>query len=158
MSKAKDKARNDVKQESTKPDSGGGFGDFLPDQEETKEEKPSELEVEQESNEESKKTRNTSPDFKQNLKDLISEPKDESTTAEEASLADAEKEEQDFKLDFITKNQERSGDAMRRKFLSKLTQEKVWLTPSEKPKAHQTCIIFDWDDTLLCTTFLNPTN
>lgn len=27
---------------------------------------------------------------------------------------------------------------MRRKFLCKLTQEKVWLTPAEKPKTHQT--------------------
>ena len=69
-----------------------------------------------------------------------------------------DKESEDFKLDFVTKNQVRSDEQMRRKFLSRLTQEKIWLTPSEKPKAHQTCIIFDWDDTLLCTTFLNPTN
>lgn len=40
--------------------------------------------------------------------------------------------------------------------LSKLTYEKIWLTPEEKPKTHQTCIIFDWDDTLLPTTFLIP--
>ena len=38
---------------------------------------------------------------------------------------------------------------MRNKYLSKLTQEKVWLTPQEKPKSHQSIIIFDWDDTLL---------
>lgn len=42
--------------------------------------------------------------------------------------------------------------------MSKLAQEKIWLRQQEKPKSHQTCIIFDWDDTLLCTTFLNPTN
>ncbi|CAI2362003.1 unnamed protein product [Moneuplotes crassus] len=158
MSKAKDKARNDVKQESKMPENEGGFGDFLQDQEEVKEVKSSELDKEKENNEESKKTRNTAPDFKHNLKELISESKDDSTATEDASITEADKEDQDFKLDFITKNQERSGDAMRRKFLSRLTQEKVWLTPSEKPKAHQTCIIFDWDDTLLCTTFLNPTN
>lgn len=52
---------------------------------------------------------------------------------------------------------QKSVNDMRKKFLSKLTQEKIWLTPAEKPKAHQTNIIFDWDDTLLCTTFLNPT-
>lgn len=97
-------------------------------------------------------------DSRKALKDLLDKGKDGSTTAGSLSTAEADKEEQDFKLDFITKNQERSGDTMRRKFLSRLTQEKVWLTPSEKPKAHQTCIIFDWDDTLLCTTFLNPTN
>jgi hypothetical protein len=27
---------------------------------------------------------------------------------------------------------------MRRKFLNKLTQSKVWLVPREKPKSHQT--------------------
>jgi hypothetical protein len=66
------------------------------------------------------------------------------------------KDSDGFKIDFIAKIPIRSDADMRKKFLSKLTQEKIWLTPSEKPKAHQTCIIFDWDDTLLCTTFLNP--
>lgn len=40
--------------------------------------------------------------------------------------------------------------------LSKLTYEKIWLTPETKPKTHQTVIIFDWDDTLLPTSFLIP--
>lgn len=26
----------------------------------------------------------------------------------------------------------------------------------DKPKTHQTVIIFDWDDTLLCTSYLDP--
>lgn len=30
------------------------------------------------------------------------------------------------------------------------------MSPSQKPKTHQTCIIFDWDDTILCTSFLVP--
>jgi len=43
----------------------------------------------------------------------------------------------------------------RRSFIHKLSQEKV-LVPSEKRlKKHQTVIIFDWDDTLLCTSWLN---
>lgn len=105
-----------------------------------------------------KNGRNTTPDSRKSLEDLLDKDKDDSTTADTFSINDTDKEEHDFKLDFLIKNQERSGDTMRRKFLSKLTQEKVWLTPSEKPKAHQTCIIYDWDDTLLCTTFLNPTN
>jgi hypothetical protein len=46
---------------------------------------------------------------------------------------------------------------MRRDFLSKLTYNKVWLTPNEKPKSYETVIIFDWDDTILCTSFINPT-
>jgi len=46
---------------------------------------------------------------------------------------------------------------MRRNFLSKLTYNKIWLTPSQKPKMYETVIIFDWDDTILCTSFINPT-
>lgn len=44
----------------------------------------------------------------------------------------------------------------RTNMLSKLTYEKIWLTPELKPKTHQTLIIFDWDDTLLPTTYLIP--
>jgi hypothetical protein len=40
--------------------------------------------------------------------------------------------------------------------LSKLAYQKLWVSPKEKPKTHQTCIIFDWDDTILCTSFLSP--
>jgi hypothetical protein len=28
--------------------------------------------------------------------------------------------------------------------------------PLDKPKLHETAIIFDWDDTLLCTSFISP--
>lgn len=41
------------------------------------------------------------------------------------------------------------SDTMRKKYLNKLTQSRVWLLPREKPKTHQSLIIFDWDDTLL---------
>lgn len=37
-----------------------------------------------------------------------------------------------------------------------MTYDKIWLKPADKPKTSQTCIIFDWDDTILCTTFLAP--
>ncbi len=46
---------------------------------------------------------------------------------------------------------------MRKQFLSKLTYNRVWLTPQDKPKLYETVIIFDWDDTILCTSFINPT-
>jgi hypothetical protein len=59
-----------------------------------------------------------------------------------------------YSLDFMQKN--RTNDSIRRNFLSKLTYQKIWLTPSEKPKLHETAIIFDWDDTLLCTSFISP--
>ena len=48
------------------------------------------------------------------------------------------------------------GNQLRMNLLKRLTYEKIWLTPQEKPKAYETAIIFDWDDTLLCTSFINP--
>ena len=40
--------------------------------------------------------------------------------------------------------------------MAQLQNKKVWLKPQEKPQPYQTCIIFDWDDTILCTSFLAP--
>jgi hypothetical protein len=40
-------------------------------------------------------------------------------------------------------------------FLRKLSYEKVWVPPPQRAPKQQTVIIFDWDDTLLCTSFLN---
>ena len=51
----------------------------------------------------------------------------------------------------------KSGEKIRRDYLSRLTYNRVWLTPSQKPKLYETVIIFDWDDTLLATSFINPT-
>lgn len=59
-----------------------------------------------------------------------------------------------FSLENIQKG--RTGDKLRKNLLSRLTYEKIWLTPKEKPKMYETAIIFDWDDTLLCTSFINP--
>jgi len=41
--------------------------------------------------------------------------------------------------------------------MASLAQNRVWLTPQDKPKLYETVIIFDWDDTILCTSFINPT-
>jgi hypothetical protein len=46
-------------------------------------------------------------------------------------------------------------DAFRVNFLRKLSYSKVWVPQVQRPPKHQTVIIFDWDDTLLCTSFLN---
>jgi len=43
----------------------------------------------------------------------------------------------------------------RAKYLQKLTASKVLVAPKLRPPKHQTMIIFDWDDTLLCTTALD---
>lgn len=46
-------------------------------------------------------------------------------------------------------------DDFRVHFLRRLSQEKVWVPKPQRPPSHQTVIIFDWDDTLLCTSYLN---
>ena len=54
----------------------------------------------------------------------------------------------DYELKFY-----RNGDEIRSSYMTKLICKKIW-TPSIKGKTHNSLIIFDWDDTLLCTTFL----
>jgi hypothetical protein len=50
---------------------------------------------------------------------------------------------------------EKTGEDIRRSYIAKLIYKKVW-QPTIKEKDHNTLIIFDWDDTLLCTSFLTP--
>lgn len=76
------------------------------------------------------------------------------------SIADNDR---NYMLSFIKlqKDQEsqnliRNGDKLRTNLLSKLAYKKLWVSPALKPKTHQSCIIFDWDDTILCTSFLTP--
>lgn len=49
----------------------------------------------------------------------------------------------------------KSGEDIRRSYIAKLIYKKIW-QPQIKSKNHNTLIIFDWDDTLLCTSFLTP--
>jgi hypothetical protein len=56
----------------------------------------------------------------------------------------------DYELNFY-----RNGEDLRRSYIAKLIFKKIWV-PSKKEKDHNTVIIFDWDDTLLCTSFLTP--
>lgn len=72
----------------------------------------------------------------------------------EPSKADEEDEESqgDFEMD---ERHLRSQDDFRVNFLRKLSYSKVWVPQAQRPPKHQTVIIFDWDDTLLCTSFLN---
>jgi len=48
----------------------------------------------------------------------------------------------------------KARDDFRIAFLRKLSYEKVWLPPTQRLPKSQTVTIFDWDDTLLCTSFL----
>lgn len=83
----------------------------------------------------------------------------EKTTAEGTTTAEEEEEieetvsdmESDFEINFIKKSTQ-----IRNKYISKLMQHQVLLPDSQKPVSNQTIIIFDWDDTILPTTFLNP--
>eukprot|EP00747_Dinoflagellata_sp_TGD_P166496 gnl/TRDRNA2_/TRDRNA2_189366_c0_seq1.p1 gnl/TRDRNA2_/TRDRNA2_189366_c0~~gnl/TRDRNA2_/TRDRNA2_189366_c0_seq1.p1 ORF type:complete len:435 (-),score=54.64 gnl/TRDRNA2_/TRDRNA2_189366_c0_seq1:2-1306(-) len=47
-----------------------------------------------------------------------------------------------------------SKEDFRVNFLRKLSYRQVWVPQIRRPPRHQTVIIFDWDDTLLCTSFL----
>jgi hypothetical protein len=57
----------------------------------------------------------------------------------------------DYELKYFKRSEE-----LRRSYISKLIAAKIW-QPSKKEKKHNTMIIFDWDDTLLCTSYLTPT-
>ena len=59
---------------------------------------------------------------------------------------------EDYELNFY-----RNGDEIRSSYITKLICKKIW-SPSSKNKTHNSLIIFDWDDTLLCTTYLTKNN
>jgi hypothetical protein len=46
-------------------------------------------------------------------------------------------------------------DDFRVAFLRKLSYENVWVPKPRRAASHQTVIVFDWDDTLLCTSYLS---
>lgn len=54
----------------------------------------------------------------------------------------------EYELQLVKKNED-----IRKSYITKLMYNKVW-EPINKPKQHNTLIIFDWDDTLLCTSHL----
>eukprot|EP00928_Gymnodinium_smaydae_P027244 TRINITY_DN21125_c0_g1_i1.p1 TRINITY_DN21125_c0_g1~~TRINITY_DN21125_c0_g1_i1.p1 ORF type:complete len:397 (+),score=79.87 TRINITY_DN21125_c0_g1_i1:48-1193(+) len=45
-------------------------------------------------------------------------------------------------------------DELRIKLLRKLSYQNVWVPRARRPPASKTLIVFDWDDTLLCTSFV----
>lgn len=81
--------------------------------------------------------------------ELHTAPKDQASFGGEAAPVD---QEEPYQMDFLDM---KTVDEGRLDFLRKLSYHKVWVPQAQRPPKHQTVIIFDWDDTLLCTSFLN---
>ena len=65
------------------------------------------------------------------------------------SIINEEKlQETEYELNYY-----RTGDNIRNSYIQKLVSKALYL-PKNRPKTHNSLIIFDWDDTLLPTTFL----
>lgn len=58
-----------------------------------------------------------------------------------------------FRENILDSNFQKSQN-IRNKYLIKLVNKNIW--PILKTKTHNNIIIFDWDDTLLCTSYLTP--
>ena len=71
---------------------------------------------------------------------LISDDKNSTNSSTQETI--------DYELNFY-----RSGNAIRNSYIQRLVSKALFL-PNNKPKSHNSLIIFDWDDTLLPTTFL----
>jgi len=74
------------------------------------------------------------------------------TVESDAEVADAENVRQGLEIQPAEKCSQQGN--FRVNFLRKLSYSKVWVPQVLRPPKHQTVIIFDWDDTLLCTSFL----
>ena len=83
-------------------------------------------------------------------KSINKEHNDSSLNKDEGRLSNSSSTTFDYELNFY-----RNGNDIRQSYLAKLISTQVW-TPNIKPKQHNSIIIFDWDDTLLPTTFLTP--
>lgn len=62
-----------------------------------------------------------------------------------------EKVAKGFEQDVLDINRK---DKFRVQYLRKLSDEKVWVPKEQRPPKHQTVLIFDWDDTLMYTSFI----
>jgi len=86
------------------------------------------------------------------LNQNFSEIESKNLEKEKKSLPNIDKSRNsnDLVLNFV-----KSSDDLRNSYLAKLIQNKIW-TPTEKKSIHNSLIIFDWDDTLMSTSFLTP--
>ena len=101
---------------------------------------------------------NTNNNKEQSSNSSLSDMKTDDTTEEEENNKNNNKSEIsssststfDYELNIF-----RDAGAVRESYISKLISMNVW-NPSMKPRIHNSLIIFDWDDTLLPTSFLTP--
>jgi len=82
----------------------------------------------------------------------VSMPSGKSSTEDSDDGKDDGREGIDLQMNLLDL---KTRDDFRVSFLRKLSYEKVWVPSAQRPPKHQTVIIFDWDDTLLCTSWLN---
>jgi len=75
-----------------------------------------------------------------------------SQTSDESDKSD--KSEPDFEKSQADYEKSQADDK-RMKYLQKLSYSGMWVPKPQRPPSHQTLIIFDWDDTLLCSSFLS---
>jgi len=88
---------------------------------------------------------------------FVNVPSHHETTSQSStpSVFSSASEESEDEMDAQMKCLDLKGqDDFRISFLRKLSYEKVWVPPIQRPPKSQTVIIFDWDDTLLCTSYL----
>lgn len=103
--------------------------------------------------EDSKANRNLTDDLQkvfQSVRKMIQEKRDSEYKSKLKNLENDSENPSEYELG-IYKN----GDIIRRDYIAKLITQGIW-TPNLKEKTHNSLIIFDWDDTLLPTTFLTP--
>ena len=90
-------------------------------------------------------------DFSNNMKNIFNNIGNVNPFKSEKN-SDENKEEGELSLKFYEKS-----DNIRKEYYSKLLVKRVWI-PLNDSQRHNNLIIFDWDDTLLPTSFLSSKN
>ena len=90
-----------------------------------------------------------------NKKEALSE---KSENSDYSDYIDISKEYSLFNLNIMNENENKnkSGRKIRNSYYNKLITNNYW-NPLKKEKTFNNIFIFDWDDTLLCTSYLLPT-
>ena len=120
------------------------------DEEDEEEEENEENEKDENDEEKKKKELMVTNNMKTVFIDSKLQNKEKESTNESNRLSTLSTTTFDYELNFY-----RNGNDIRQSYLAKLVSKNVW-TPNMKPKQHNSIIIFDWDDTLLPTSFLTP--